>query len=171
MKIPASPPSRDEVMRLLSSSADKLRKLFDPAISRPTVGDRYLHWEELRFRSLPKGLTLEEWWGAIKFARRATYKHLPFSTTEREPFVLASPDPMLRMLSDADRNLSGRVSVPEQVRNPGTRDRYLMSAYIEEAITSSQLEGAATTRKVASEMLRTGRKPTDEGERMIWNNF
>jgi Fic family protein len=42
---------------------------------------------------------------------------------------------------------------------------------MEEAITSSQLEGAATTREVAKEMIRTGRQPRDTGERMILNNY
>ena len=42
---------------------------------------------------------------------------------------------------------------------------------MEEAITSSQLEGAATTRAVAKEMLRSGRKPRDTSERMIVNNY
>jgi Fic family protein len=42
---------------------------------------------------------------------------------------------------------------------------------IEEAITSSQLEGAATTRQDAKEMLRTGREPRDHSERMILNNY
>ncbi|MGB5276844.1 MAG: Fic family protein, partial [Gammaproteobacteria bacterium] len=51
------------------------------------------------------------------------------------------------------------------------RDRYLVSSLIEEAITSSQLEGAATTREVAKAMLRSGRSPQDRNERMILNNF
>lgn len=42
---------------------------------------------------------------------------------------------------------------------------------IEEAIRSSQLEGAATTRRVAKDMLRRGRSPRDRGERMILNNY
>jgi Fic family protein len=42
---------------------------------------------------------------------------------------------------------------------------------MEEAIRSSQLEGATTSRRVAKEMLRTGRKPRDRGERMIVNNY
>ncbi|MGD0086496.1 MAG: Fic family protein [Verrucomicrobiota bacterium] len=42
---------------------------------------------------------------------------------------------------------------------------------MEEAITSSQLEGAATTRDVAKEMIRSGRKPRDVGEQMIFNNY
>ena len=42
---------------------------------------------------------------------------------------------------------------------------------MEEAITSSQLEGAATTREVAKDLIRTGRKPRDNSEQMILNNF
>jgi Fic family protein len=42
---------------------------------------------------------------------------------------------------------------------------------MEEAITSSQLEGAATTREVAKEMIREGRQPRDRSERMILNNY
>jgi len=42
---------------------------------------------------------------------------------------------------------------------------------MEEAITSSQLEGAATTREVAKKMLAEGREPTDRSERMILNNY
>jgi Fic family protein len=42
---------------------------------------------------------------------------------------------------------------------------------MEEAITSSQLEGAATTREVAKKMLAEGRAPRDRSERMILNNY
>jgi Fic family protein len=42
---------------------------------------------------------------------------------------------------------------------------------MEEAIRSSQLEGATTTRHVAKEMLRSGREPSDRSERMILNNY
>jgi Fic family protein len=76
-----------------------------------------------------------------------------------------------RYLSEADRDFGGRVSIPQPLENPATRDRYRVSASIEEAITSSQLEGATTTRKVAVEMLRSGRKPNDKSERMIYDNY
>ena len=42
---------------------------------------------------------------------------------------------------------------------------------MEEAIASSQLEGAVTTRQVAKRMLREGRKPQSKAERMILNNY
>ena len=57
------------------------------------------------------------------------------------------------------------------VTNPHTRDTYLVGSLIEEAINSSQLEGASTTRNVAKEMLRQGRKPKDHSEQMIFNNY
>jgi len=47
----------------------------------------------------------------------------------------------------------------------------MIRSLVDEAISSSQIEGAATTRVVAKEMLRTGRKPKDHSEHMIYNNF
>ena len=48
------------------------------------------------------------------------------------------------------------------------QQRYLVSSLImEEAITSAQLEGAATTREVAKKMLEEEREPVDPDERMI----
>jgi Fic family protein len=78
---------------------------------------------------------------------------------------------MFERLHDVDLRCGGSVEGPEPVTNPDTRDRYYVSSLIEEAITSSQLEGAAVPRSVAKEMLRTGRQPADESERMILNNF
>ncbi|MFM6350171.1 MAG: hypothetical protein ACKPFK_34275, partial [Dolichospermum sp.] len=42
---------------------------------------------------------------------------------------------------------------------------------MEEAIASSQIEGAVTTRIVAKEMLRQQREPRNQSERMIRNNY
>jgi Fic family protein len=63
------------------------------------------------------------------------------------------------------------VVAPEAVTTRSTRDRYLLSSLMEEAITSSQMEGAATTRDVAKAMIRSRRPPRDRSERMILNNF
>lgn len=42
---------------------------------------------------------------------------------------------------------------------------------MEEAIASSQMEGASTTRKVAKDMLRKQLKPKNKGQQMIYNNY
>ena len=70
-----------------------------------------------------------------------------------------------------DQKASGEIAISEVVTSPEMRNRYLVSSLIEEAITSSQLEGASTSRTVAKEMLRSGRPPRGRSERMIVNNF
>ena len=97
----------------------------------------------------------------------------PIRLTDKKgnPFSFALPDAVLEQLHQIDLGTGGLVSVPEPITNPHTRDRYLVSSLMEEAITSSQLEGAATTREVAKDLIRTGRKPRDNSEQMILNNF
>jgi hypothetical protein len=73
-------------------------------------------------------------------------------------FTYSVPDNLSKLLHEIDRDASGRIEVAELVTSSQTRDRYFVSSLIEESITSSQLEGAATTHKVAKEMLR--RPPT-----------
>ena len=87
------------------------------------------------------------------------------------PFSFSDTGYLYRMLHQVDRDASGRIEFPADVANPSSRNRYLVSSLIEEAITSSQLEGAATTRRVAKEMLQTGRQPRSKDERMIVNNY
>ena len=59
----------------------------------------------------------------------------------------------------------------QSIIEPESRNTYLVSSLFEEAISSSQLEGAATTYKVAKEMLREGRDPIDKSQQMILNNY
>lgn len=56
--------------------------------------------------------------------------------------------------------------IPEE-----SRQQYLVSSLMEEAIYSSQMEGAATTRKVAKDMLRKKITPRDKSQQMIANNY
>ena len=51
------------------------------------------------------------------------------------------------------------------------KKQYLVNSVMEEAIASSQLEGAATTRAQAKKILREGRKPKNTSEQMIVNNY
>jgi Fic family protein len=76
-----------------------------------------------------------------------------------------------RLLHEIDLGAGGNIGMPDPIVNPQTRNQYVMHSLFQEAVTSSQLEGAATTRAVAKEMLRTGRPPRTRGERMILNNY
>lgn len=165
MKIPAMPP-KIEINETIASA------MFH-GISYLTTDKRseYLHWDKLRHLKTPDNLSSKEWWSLIKLARKAIYRTLPFKDKGGNSFVLASPDNVLYKLHTIDRNTGNAISNSASVLNTNMRDTYLIQSLIEEAITSSQLEGASTTRKIAKEMLRTNRKPRDLSETMIYNNY
>ncbi len=137
----------------------------------PLPAGKYLHWDELRRRAAPDGLTHAEWWAAVTLARAASFQPLPLLDKQGQPFVFATPNPVSIDLHHIDRDAAGQIRAAGDAPLQAESQRYLISSLIEEAITSSQLEGASTTRKVAAAMLRSGRKPRDLSERMIFNNY
>jgi len=137
----------------------------------PTPNGKYRHWDILRHLALPDGLSPEEWWLGIKLARRPLYRELPLKDSHGSPFRYAFVDAALSMLHEVDKQASGAIKGSDQVTDPQTRDTYLIRSLIEESITSSQLEGASTTREVAKDMLQRGRAPRDRSEQMIYNNY
>ena len=139
--------------------------------SGPTVNGRYVHWDRLRHLEAPAGLNREQWWLGIKLSRRGQYRPLPLRDARGRPFVYMLPDFVQEALHRIDSQARGWIGVSESVTNPNTRDRFIVSSLIEEAITSSQLEGASTTRVVAADMIRAGWGPRDRSERMILNNY
>lgn len=139
-----------------------------PAGEGPEVNGIYEHWDKLRHKQPPAGLNAEEWWLAIKFRRTNLARALPLVDKEQMPFMLGLTDSMQRRLHFIDREAAGAI---KGVDSTNGQDRFLIRSLIEEAMTSSQLEGAATTRAVAKEMLSTGRAPRDQSERMIYNNY
>jgi len=168
MKIPLTPPKLNDLMTKVT--APRMFEIVQSGVG-PTPRGEYLHWDKLRHLNPPAGLSLEEWWMAAKWARIALYRTLPFKDKYKKPFRYSLPDLVLKLLHQVDRDASTRIQAAEQITNPQTRDTYIISSLIEEAITSSQLEGASTTRKVAKEMLREGRKPRTRSEQMIVNNY
>lgn len=153
-----------------SEQAKRIPEILSQRIP-PAPKGNYLHWAELRYRDPPDGLSVDEWWLAIKFARASLLRPLPLKDKSGHVFQYAMTDQALELVHRTDRDASGRIEVAEQVTNASVRDRYIVNSLIEEAISSSQLEGASTTRKVAKQMLRSGRKPRDRSEQMILNNY
>ncbi len=168
MKIPLSPPPLKELIK--EANAETLPQLAQLRLG-PLANGRYLHWDDLRHHTPPEGLTHKVWWLALSLARSVSAHTLPFFDKQEEAFTYSLPEPLLKNLHEIDRSAG---LVPGGAENAALRSdqgRYLFSSLIEEAITSSQLEGASTTRRVAEAMLREGRKPSTLSERMIFNNF
>lgn len=168
MRMPATAPTLAGLLRKLPAERRVKAFLYAGGDRREP---RYLHWDKLRHLPCPEGLNHEQWWLAEKLARSSTMKAVPLQDHKGHPFRFLVPDRVARQLHEIDLGAGGRIALPEAVTNGATRDQYLVSSLIHEAITSSQLEGALTTREVAKNMLRTGRRPVDRSERMILNNY
>jgi Fic family protein len=160
----------DTAKLLASIPQSRLREALRHHVG-PTPGGKYLHYEELKHRQPPKGLTLDTWWACIKLARAQARRDLPLKDAAGRRFGYVLVDPIHEMLHKIDQMGAGRIGLPEEATNADSRDRYLVNSLIEEAITSSQMEGASTTRAVAADMIRSGRKPADRSEKMILNNY
>lgn len=166
--MPQRPPALKEI--LSGRGGSKLALVLLSRLATVADGVGYLHWDELRRRQPPEGLSHEHWWLAEKLSRRPTIS-LPLVGTDGPAFWFCQPPLLLQALHEIDFKAGASVLAPEVVTNGATRDRYLLSSLMEEAITSAQMEGAGTTRDVAKDMIRSHRPPRDRSERMILNNF
>jgi Fic family protein len=171
MKIPQTPPEINkkkttECFMNILFSKDHALSSYNPLLGK------YLHWDKLMHLEPPKPFgSVEDWWIFIKMNRAFCYKHLALNTKDKSPFKLAVTDEIQKKVLQIDQSAAGNISATYREINSQTRDTYIVHSLTEEAITSSQLEGAATTHRVAKEMLRQGRKPRDQSEQMIYNNY
>jgi len=169
MRIPESAPPFEDLFSKISQSS-RLGVILS-SLSKIATDSTYFHWDDLKYRKVPEDLSREEWWTAIKLHRQGLKKTISLLDKESKPFSYGIPDRITELLHQIDRDGGTLIQIPEPIANPAERDRYLLSSLMEEAITSSQLEGAATTREVARRMLAEGRAPRDRSEKMILNNY
>jgi Fic family protein len=168
MRLPAIAPALADMLD--DANIDVLSRVVRAGIG-PTVAGEWVHWDDVRRRRGPNDLAPRDWWFGIALAREHLARPVPLQSSDGRSFTYALPDEVLELLHWIDQHAAGEITVSETIRDPGDRRRYLVNSLFEEAITSSQLEGASSTRKVAKEMLRTGRPPRDRSERMILNNY
>jgi Fic family protein len=172
MKMPTKP--MDWFKILTSKSKDVLSCNTNKSVSEiiKKTNNEYLYWDKFKHLSFPDGIKAENVWAYIKFNRIATRKSTPVMDKEGIFFWYWLPDIVLKDLSLIDKRAGGEILVDDpSINDPKNKERFLVNSIMEESIASSQLEGAATTRKHAKEMLRTRKKPRTNPEQMIYNNY
>jgi len=127
---------------------------------------RYLYWDKFKWH-IHKEDDAKKAWFAVKNARNRLMKPLELVDKQNHAFVFCIPDTLQAKLYKVSE-LSRRGIVPRD----NIKGQYLLSSLMmEESISSSQLEGASTTRKIAKELLVSDKKPKNEDEKMIVNNY
>ena len=129
------------------------------------INDGYEYWDTVKYKKLPSGITAIDLWTYVKVSRAN------LTIVWQSPLLkLGLTNRMQRLCHEFDMNFGGSWG-NNSVIPADSRQQYLVSSLMEEAIYSSQMEGAATTRKVAKDMLRKKMTPRDKSQQMIVNNY
>ena len=130
------------------------------------INNEYLYWDKVKYKA-PAGVDPATLWYAVKIKRNSMAKRVILG---KSTFSFSVTGKMQELLHLLDFNLGGTLGtqgiIPEK-----DKKFYLVNSIMEEAIASSQMEGASTTRKVAKDMLRKQLKPQNRGQQMIYNNY
>lgn len=136
------------------------KELFDK------IDDNYLYWDKVKYLS-PDGIRPEVLWNAVKIRRSTNVINLKFG---KYIFHFTITKRMQALLYEFDTDFSNHLNAENIIPDKDSK-QYLVSSIMEEAIASSQMEGASTTRKVAKEILRQQKNPVDKSQQMIVNNY
>ncbi len=128
--------------------------------------ERYFYYDDIKYHKDSPFKSPEENWRLIKTYRTTKYEHLSFGKHKFKYYI--SPF-VLKNLHDFDLKLMGGLQKNPIL--PSDRLEFFKNSLLEEAVASSQVEGAATTTEVARDMLKSGRVPRNESEQMIFNNL
>lgn len=129
------------------------------------IQDEYFYWDKIKYKASPH--KPENFWNAIKLHRRLNSNTIKFG---KHSFSFVITDFMQRSLHQFDLNIGGTLGSNIGIAETD-KTKFIISSIMEEAISSSQMEGANTTRKKAKEMIQRELKPKTKSEQMIMNNY
>ena len=130
------------------------------------INENYEYWDTVKYKSLPKNCSAEKLWAYVKASRLKQQ----ISVWPKYGITLSITNQMQRHCHEFDMNF-GTAKMDDNALPPDAKEHFLVSSLMEEAISSSQMEGANTTRRVAKDMLRKQTKPNDKSQQMIANNY
>ena len=130
------------------------------------INETFEYWDSIKYKKCPSGCTPQQLWTFVKAARLRS----SITIWDKYGVSLSLTNSMQKMCYQFDMYLSGSKGNNSPI-DANNKEHYLVSSLMEEAIFSSQMEGAATTRKVAKEMLRKKMIPRDKSQQMIHNNY
>lgn len=133
----------------------------------------YKYWDEIKYHTGVAGVSKHELWSLIKWRRRFGSRALtPIRALNSNYFSWNKElQGLEEFLHKVDLDMGGNLLAFGKDIDEKIKFRFITKGIMEEAIASSQLEGAHTTREVAKKMLREGRRPRTKDEQMILNNF
>ncbi|MEI7463197.1 MAG: Fic family protein [Candidatus Taylorbacteria bacterium] len=132
----------------------------------------YLSWDAFRYQKMPVGFNPEEAWAILKLNRMSLYQSTPIKANDGRHFQFALTNDLYGKLNFIDTYASGFIKTFSDTKpSEAEKNKFIITGLTEEAIATSQIEGANTTRQAAKEMLASKREPRTKGEQMIVNSY
>ncbi|MBP3253028.1 MAG: Fic family protein [Bacteroidales bacterium] len=126
----------------------------------------YEYWDKVKYKPLPDGYTPQMLWTCVKAERQKNI----ITFWDKYNVKLCITSQMQRLCYGFDKMFESFWASDNETQTVEKKN-YLISSLMEEAIYSSQIEGASTTRIVAKEMLRKKKSPQNKSQQMIVNNY
>ena len=130
------------------------------------VNADYEYWDKAKYKKLPEGFTPQMLWANVKASRLRSM----IPVWNKYSINLCVTSQMQRLCHEFDMKFGSFWEVEGDIQS-SERKYYLSSSLMEEAIYSSKMEGASTTRIVAKDMLRKKKSPQNKSQQMIVNNY
>ena len=127
--------------------------------------DRYLPRQEIIHR-LPVSISIQQFWPELERERRKRSQELPLKDQNGNPFwfvLTGSIEKQCDVIAElARRDIA--FTGPEF-------DALFQNAVVDEAVYSSVIEGAFTSRERAADFIRQNKQPRNKSEQMVKNNY
>lgn len=139
--------SSDKLSSLLSSFLEKGSEI--EQLYKKTYQPDYLYWDEIKYKKLPNNITSAEFWQFVKFIRKAQSIKTGIKAENSKYFTWLRLPELEEFLHEIDLNTGGNLTTFIGNIDEANRQKFIVRGIMEEAIASSQLEGAHTTREAA----------------------
>lgn len=155
-------------------------KVLDKYFSNPAKYERfisranspkYLYWDKVSHIEAPDDLSSEESWFLIRQIRSLSSSFTVIKSEDNKKFMWYRLNKLDEYLHKIDFFTGGQMFASHNVHQDVHQHKFLGRGILEEAIASSQIEGANTTRSVAKKMILEKRAPRNRSELMILNNY
>lgn len=126
--------------------------------------DRYLSREEIAYR-LPVSIPIGQFWPVMEAARKKSAISLPLKAQNGLPFWFVI-NKTIEAQCDAVAAVARRSFVFDELSKQAMEE-----ATIDEAVWSSVIEGAFTSKAEAARIIRQNKSPANKSEQMVKNNY
>lgn len=158
-----------QIVKKLKDNSDAIREAVY-AVSEPI----YYYWDKVQFSpKIPSYLSPIEFWYITKQIRTYASRKTGIKMENGRYYSWLRLSYSEEFLHKLDMQLGANKlpSLSTTSFDTEQKKKFLTKSIMEEAIASSQLEGAATTTSMAIKLLAEKRTPKDRSERMIVNNY